>query len=144
MKNPQIICLIDDDEIYQFTAQKSIESTGLAQKIIAFSDGQQALDYLTQNMVNVGELPDVVFLDINMPYLDGWGFLEGFKELDGKMGKEITIYMVSSSVLEEDIAKAKTFGKVKGYVIKPITPSKFSQVITETPDSDSEFFSLAS
>ena len=124
------ICLIDDDRIYQFTAKKIIESTGLGKQILSFYNGDEAIIYFKQNIDQIDLLPDIIFLDINMPVMDGWQFLETFKILQPKVSKPILIYMVSSSVDDYDIKKSKEYFSVTDYIIKPINRERFEQLIS--------------
>lgn len=124
------VCLIDDDKIYQFTARKILESTGLAKNILSFYNGNEAILYLKdrENKEN-DRLPDVIFLDINMPVMNGWQFLEEFKKITGHIKKAITIYVVSSSVDDCDIQKSREFPSVTDYIVKPINRIKYQQLI---------------
>lgn len=128
-----IICLIDDDKIYQFTAKKILESTGLSQDILPFYNGEEAMDFIAANIRSANLLPDIIFLDINMPVMDGWQFLESFKKIYTQLPKPITIYMVSSSVDDYDIRKSKEYAEVIDYVIKPINRERFEQLINRVP-----------
>ena len=74
-------------------------------------------------------LPDIIFLDINMPITDGWGFLEEFHELKKTLGKDIKIYMVSSSIDPRDHNRAKNIPEVTEYMEKPVSMSKFSELL---------------
>ncbi|NLP59104.1 response regulator [Lutibacter sp. B1] len=89
MKKPYVICIVDDDEIYQFTITKIIELNNLAEKTIVFSDGEEALDFITENFDNGKKLPDIIFLDINMPIMDGFQFIEEY----GLATKSRTIFL---------------------------------------------------
>ncbi|APY12090.1 response regulator [Seonamhaeicola sp. S2-3] len=129
MDNPFNICIIDDDDIYQFTVIKTLESLNLAQKIIGFSDGEEALNFFIENLNKSAELPDVVLLDINMPIMDGFQFMEEYVKIKPKVGKIITIYMVSSSVDPVDIEKAKSISDVSDYIIKPIKPGELKSIM---------------
>ena len=122
-------CIVDDDDIYQFTIKKTIESLNLAKKIIAFSDGEEALDFMIENLNNDEELPDVILLDINMPIMDGFQFMEEYIQIKPKLDKKITIYMVSSSVDQTDIDRANRISDVSDYIIKPIKPGKIKSII---------------
>ncbi len=124
------IFVIDDDRIYQFAAKKTIEATGLAEKVMIFSNGEEAIHYLKKNAADGSSIPDIIFLDINMPVMNGWQFLEEYAHLRSDLQKNITIYMVSSSVDEYDIRKSKEFKTVSDYIIKPIQKEKFSQVLS--------------
>ncbi|MBU2929781.1 response regulator [Winogradskyella psychrotolerans] len=123
------ICIIDDDDIYQFTITKILQSLKLNKKIIAFSDGEEALDFMIANLYNDDELPDVIFLDINMPIMDGFQFMEEYVKLKPKWNKKITIYMVSSSVDPVDIEKANQISDISDYIIKPIKPNELRSIM---------------
>ena len=125
------ICLIDDDKIYQFTAKKILESTGLSKNILVFYNGEEAVNYFRENSKNSDKLPNIIFLDINMPVMDGWQFLEAFKTFVNELSKKINIYMVSSSVDDYDIKKSKEYSIVTDYVIKPINRERFEQLINQ-------------
>jgi len=129
MNNHYNICVIDDDDIYQFTITKILESIKLSKKILLFSDGEEALDFMVNNLYNDEELPDVIFLDINMPIMDGFQFMEEYVEIKHKLNKEIIIYMVSSSVDPVDIAKAKEISDVSDYIIKPIKAGQLRTIM---------------
>lgn len=124
------VCLIDDDKIYQFTARKILESTGLAKSILSFYNGSEAIGYLRENQSKEkDQLPDVIFLDINMPVMNGWQFLEEFHKMTQSLKKIITIYVVSSSVDDCDIQKSKAYTSVTDYIVKPINRIKYQQLI---------------
>lgn len=127
--NKYNICLVDDDKIYQFTAKKIIESTNLTKAVLSFYNGEEAIEFLKNNLQNADSIPDIIFLDINMPIKDGWEFLEEFKSLLNDVKKHIVIYMVSSSVDDYDIKKSKEYSFVTDYIIKPINRERFEQLI---------------
>jgi CheY-like chemotaxis protein len=129
MSKPFIICIVDDDEVYQFTVTRAIQTQKLAKKILIFSDGEEAIQFLIHNVSNNEDLPDVIFLDINMPIMDGWQFLEEYVRLKPRIGKKITIYMVSSSVDSADLDKAKKISEISDYIVKPIKPDALRDII---------------
>jgi CheY-like chemotaxis protein len=124
-------CIVDDDDIYQFTIKKTIKSLNVAKSIIAFSDGEEALNFMIENLNNDEELPDVILLDINMPIMDGFQFMEEYIKIKPKLGKKITIYMVSSSVDTSDIERAKKISEVSDYIIKPIKENQLTTILNE-------------
>ena len=130
------ICIVDDDDIYQFTTIKIIESLKLAKKIIVFSDGEEAINFMIDNINEENELPDVIFLDINMPIMDGFQFMDEYVKIKPKVGKKITIYMVSSSVNPTDIERAKKIEDISDYIIKPIKPGELKSIIEELSKND--------
>lgn len=127
--NKPAILLIDDDQVYRFAATKTIEATGLAQSVDECNNGLDALNFLTHAIYSYSKLPDIIFLDINMPVMDGWEFLEAYRSIEPTLLKEIKIYIVSSSVDHNDILHSKEFIHVSGYVIKPVYKEKFTEIL---------------
>ncbi|GAA4231731.1 response regulator [Postechiella marina] len=123
------ICIVDDDEIYQFTISKMLKTFNFGDKIISFEDGEEALHYMMDNLNNEKELPDVIFLDINMPIMDGFQFMEEYVKIKPKLSKIVTIYMVSSSVDPVDIERARKIAEISDYIIKPIKPGELKTII---------------
>ena len=75
VKKLPIIGIIDDDTIYHFILTSIINKNKLAESILSFLDGEKAIQYLTENKMNNEKIPDVLFLDVNMPIMDGWMFI---------------------------------------------------------------------
>ena len=125
---PQVL-LIDDDQVYLFAATKTIEATGLAGSVEVCTNGLDALEYLKSIIRSSGKLPDVIFIDINMPVMDGWEFLEEYKILRENITTPIKIYILSSSVDKNDIMRSKEYSSVIDYVIKPVYKEKFSEIL---------------
>jgi len=125
------VCVIEDDDIYQFLLKKELKHTNLVDKIQVFTDGQKAIDYFIENKKSIELLPDVIFLDINMPIMNGWQSLEQFKQIQPKIAKEITIYLVSSSFDDRDINRSKEYTEVTDYIIKPVKRSNLLSVLRE-------------
>lgn len=130
-RQKHIVCVIDDDNIYQYTARVILESTGLIREIRSFYDGKEAINYLRshQHARDKDNLPDVIFLDINMPVMNGWEFLEEYSTLLPKFSKPITLYMVSSSVNSSDMQRSRSYGTVTDYLIKPVNRSTYQQLM---------------
>lgn len=126
---PYVICIIDDDDIYKFTMKKTLELNKLAHKILAFSDGEEAIEFMNDNLGNKAELPDIIFLDINMPIMDGFQFMEEYVKIKPRVGKKIIIYMVTSSVDNHDIERAEKISEISDYIIKPITSEGLKEII---------------
>lgn len=126
-----VIAVVDDDKIFQLIASRSIKATHFNGKILQFNNGSEALHYLEEHASEDGDIPDVLFLDINMPLVDGWMFMEDFIDLKQRINKPIRIYMVSSSIDPKDIERAKAIHDIKAYVTKPISQEKFAELISE-------------
>jgi CheY-like chemotaxis protein len=124
------VCVIDDDMIYQFLAREVIEYTNMANKIMFFSNGEKALQFIVNTIDNndLDALPDIIFLDINMPVMDGWEFLDAYAQIKPKIGKKIVIYMVSSSTDIRDLDRAKAITEVSDYIIKPVSSKQLESI----------------
>ncbi|MCX2484885.1 response regulator [Pedobacter sp. MR2016-24] len=119
MKSTFQLLVIDDDAINIFIIKKLIEKTGYLLEIISMSNGELAIEHLKkQNSQNLA-LPDLIFLDINMPIMTGWEFLVEYEKLG--IEKMIPVYMLSSSIFQNDIDKARTFPNVKDFMSKPMS-----------------------
>ena len=123
MKNRRIY-IIDDDKLTVKLISMLIHKNKFCDEIHSFYNAQDALNELKQNSGNIDELPDGILLDLNMPIIDGWQFLEEYVKLD--IVKDISIYIVSSSIDPADIEMAKKHEFLKDYIMKPITAAKLT------------------
>lgn len=129
MKTIDTLCIVDDDSVFQMLTRIIIEKTQRVQKIKIFSNGKQAIDFLNSVHDQPDELPEIILLDLNMPVMDGWGFLEEYLLLKPRIGKEILIYVVSSSIDPEDVQRARKISEVTDYVIKPVNQAKLISLL---------------
>lgn len=129
MTTLKTLTLVDDDDIFVFLTTKIIEQTNLIDLIKVFGNGLDAINFLKENKNNVDALPDIILLDLSMPIMNGWQFLEEYNKLNPTIGKKITIYICSSSISPDDITRAKTISEVSDYIIKPITKDKLIDLI---------------
>lgn len=132
MSNAPKVCLIDDDEIYQFTMTRAILQGNLSTDILCFYDGINALKYLQENRLISKEIPDIILLDINMPQMDGWEFIVEFKKIKPLINKKISLYFVSSSVDLRDINKSKEINEISDYFAKPMQLDQLNSVFKKT------------
>ncbi len=126
----EIACIIDDDNVYVNLVKRIIETKHLCKKLLVFENGKNALRFFEKVITNIKEekVPEVIFLDLNMPVMDGWEFLANFIKIKNKFEKTITLYIVSSSINPLDVRKAKSIKGVKDYLIKPINISDFETI----------------
>lgn len=127
--NFKSVAIIDDDKIFQRTIQKTIGQIETIEDIYTFSDGKEAIDYFGIYSNDLKMLPDVIFLDINMPNMNGWEFLEAYFLLEPTLAKKSTIYIVSSSIDPHDLEKAKAVNEVSDYIVKPLNIELFTQIV---------------
>jgi CheY-like chemotaxis protein len=113
------VLLVDDDRIFNFLSEKIIGRLGFAKSIQSATNGKEALELLSQKH-NSHELPDIIFLDLNMPVMDGFEFIRQFNSIELGNGKRPMIVVVSSSSDQRDISRVRSLG-VKHYLNKPIT-----------------------
>lgn len=116
------VFIIDDDPIHQRIAQIMISKHKLFDQHTSYTDAYLALDYLKENVGKTENLPDVILLDLNMPVIDGWDFLEAFSKFQDEISKSIRIFIVTSSVDEKDKQRSQSFPFVKGFISKPLSP----------------------
>lgn len=128
VQNPRVM-LVDDDEVYLFAATKTLEATGLAGKIDVCNNGLDAINFISDHLSSPSALPEIMFIDINMPVMDGWEFLEAYQNLQSKLTSKIKIYILSSSVDKNDILRSKQYESVVDYIVKPVFKAKFSEIL---------------
>lgn len=129
------VLLIDDDEPTNVLHQIILEEVGVAQQIRIAQSGYEALDYLRTcdlqgNMDMDKPFPELVFLDINMPGMNGFEFLEEYHQLD-LLSRETTIVMLTTSLNPDDAERARHIPQVKGYKNKPLTELMVSRIMEE-------------
>jgi len=129
MSSLKSICVIDEDMIYQFAVKMSFKQHKLAEEVITFDNGELAKNYFEGNCADAEKLPDVILLDINMPIMDGWDFLEWHKANKTRFAKDVPIFMVSSSIDWRDIERAKNYESVIDYMSKPLTEGNFFEIV---------------
>lgn len=112
--------LIDDDDIFNLLNSKVIENSGMGSEIVIFTSGQSALEEIQKRLNDPTTLPDFLFVDIRMPGMDGFEFLEAFHQLPGTEWHRIHIFMLTSSLDERDQEKAHRYPQVMGFFSKPL------------------------
>ena len=124
------IWVIDDDPIYQIIINKIIQKSHAFSNSSSFINGREALNALKNLMADHQALPDIILLDINMPVMDGWEFMEEMKNIKSGIDKQIITYIVSSSIAIEDKKKSKTFKDIVGYISKPVTADDLVLIVS--------------
>ena len=129
MANYKNVMLVDDNEIDNIINEKIIEANSFADSILIFQTGQEALEYLAENQNDSEKLPEIVFLDINMPIMDGFQFLEDFEKFSETVLDKCKIIMLSTSISPKDLDRAASSKYVKKYLNKPLN-ARYLEAIT--------------
>jgi CheY-like chemotaxis protein len=128
MSKLQQVWVIDDDPINNIVFRKLSDFTGFTEELADFVNAVDALDQL-QQLVSAGKpLPDAIFLDVSMPIVSGWDFLNQLKTTFSSCLDSVTIYMLTSSSNQSDIHRAAHHGCVNDYIVKPITVDKLNEI----------------
>jgi CheY-like chemotaxis protein len=121
--------LVDDNPDDNFFHERVIRKHGFAEHVIAKQTGKEALEYLKAKDQHTGCHPDLIFLDINMPGMNGWEFLTEYKKLDSYFQGKIIVVMLTSSDNPEDVIKAKEYGVAFGFKTKPLTKEMLDEIM---------------
>ncbi|HET9054972.1 MAG TPA: response regulator [Cyclobacteriaceae bacterium] len=122
------VLLVDDDPIFNFLHTRMLSLGGLAREVHTALNGRQALDLLNGYFSGTASLPDAVLLDLTMPELDGFGFLEALRKLNVPGIEDVKIVVITSSINPQDIERVRELG-VMHYLIKPVTLEKLRDVL---------------
>lgn len=123
------LTLIDDDDVFVFLTSRMLEKYKLVDLIKIFDNGYDALVYIKENLDNIEALPDIILLDLSMPIMDGWQFLEEYVKINPRIGKKITIFICSSSISPDDVTRAMNINAVSDFIIKPMTKERLIEMI---------------
>lgn len=115
---PKNVLLIDDETIFNFLHKRMLELTGVTDEINVTLNGAQAIEFLKSRSLDTN-FPDVILLDLSMPVMDGFAFLEAFSQIDLPNKEQISVIVITSSIAERDRLKAKELG-ITHYLIKPV------------------------
>lgn len=115
----KIVCVIDDDPIFVLTVVKLIQIENFCDKVVVYKNGAEAITGLNECLKSGGELPCIILLDINMPIMNGWEFLEKFIEIPDHT--IVDLFISTSSINASDVNKSKKYKIIKDYLVKPIT-----------------------
>ena len=131
MKKLNCILLVDDDETTNFYNHYLLKKAEVAESIQIVKNGKEALNYLTNHSGEAGAYPqpDLIFLDINMPVMDGFEFLEAYSQLDEKIKGKVVVCMLTTSLHEDDLNRAKQFVELSDYLYKPLKNEGLLEII---------------
>lgn len=120
--------LVDDNDTDNFISKRIIEITKFANRVEVKNSGKSALDYLRENQDSIDELPNLIFLDINMPIVDGFVFLYEFEKFNDTIKDKCKVIILSSSDNKRDIDKIVNNNHVIKFITKPLTETALEEV----------------
>ena len=125
------ILLIDDDAATNFLHKMVIQKANCTEEVVAVTSGQAALDFLVSSANGTHSQPDLIFLDVNMPGMNGWAFLEKYEELQIDQKAQFVVVMLTTSLNPDDKAKAEELDLIKDFKSKPLTEAMLQEVINQ-------------
>jgi CheY-like chemotaxis protein len=136
MKPLDLILLVDDDDTTNYVNHRTLQRTNAAREIKIFTDGEKALHYLKAAacfpaVPGQEKCPDLIFLDIKMPVMDGFEFLEAYKQLGLDKSAPTKIMMLTSSASFYDLKRLETYEEVKRHFSKPLADQDIKQIILD-------------
>jgi len=129
MKKVNCILLIDDNAGDNYIHKRTIVKADVCNQVEVVTGGQEALDYLKKCGEDPFPRPDIIFLDINMPRMNGFEFLEEYKNLDPKLKSKMVVFMLTSSLMPEDNDRAVNSGEVSEFLNKPLNAETVREII---------------
>jgi CheY-like chemotaxis protein len=128
------VLLIDDENICNFVTSKIIEKEGIAHLVESFLNAKPALSKIQNDLIDGDQLNNLILLDINMPIMNGWEFLEEFERLPESIRARYTVMLLTSSIDSRDVEKSKSYKSVKKFISKPFSIEKIQSENTTPTD----------
>lgn len=125
MKKIKVTYIIDDDEVIIYLSNKLLVQESFCEKTISFNHASHALEALRTALKTNVDVPNLILFDLNMPGMDGWMFLDEFKELKC----DIPTFIFSSSIDPNDTRKAASYSEIKDFITKPLTKSSLNRMM---------------
>ena len=122
------LIMIDDNPMEHLIIQRRLQRYKIFSDAEHSMNGRITIEFLRSHATDISALPDLIFLDLNMPDFSGWDFLKQFELLRGSLSKQISIYIMSSSIDEQDKKAVGQYLFVKEFISKPISKEKLEQL----------------
>jgi len=125
----ETVMIIDDNTIDLYISSRLIIKNYFGKKVLEYSDTKEALKYLQENQDNIAVLPQIIFVDIYMPEMSGFGFMEAYEKLSPALKNHCKTYIISSTIDNIDITRARSDKNVVSFHVKPITKEFLDRII---------------
>lgn len=123
------IWIIDDDELFIMITRNNIRKSGIPVITEDFKNGKDSLNVLKERVLSGENIPNIILLDLNMPLLDGWEFLDEFKHMPDESRRGIKIYICTSSIDPKDLKRAETISDVTSFLEKPVNTEVVLKIV---------------
>ena len=125
------ILLVDDDKDCNFFHQRLISKMNCAENIYIANNGQEALDFLQSTKAGGGNIPDIIFLDLNMPHMNGWEFIDAYQKLNDDLKAHVVYIMLTTALNPSDLERAKNNASITGYRNKYLDKETMESILEE-------------
>lgn len=123
------IMLVDDNPDDNFFHERVIKKSGAAETVISIESAAEAIDFLKDRKYQGENPPNIIFLDLNMPGMNGWEFIDDYKQLDRGLQSQVVVVMLTTSDNAHDIVRARNTGILADFVTKPLTKEKLEDIL---------------
>lgn len=127
----ETVMIIDDNNIDLYISSRLIIKKYFGKKVLEYSDGNEALKYLRDNQDTISALPQIIFIDIYMPLMSGFEFLEEYDKLPSDLKNHCKAYIISSTIDEKDILRANNDKNIVSFQVKPINKEFLSRIVAD-------------
>ncbi|MBF4505264.1 response regulator [Flavobacterium sp. JLP] len=127
----ETVMIIDDNLVDLYIISRMVTKNNFGKNVLHYTEAQEAMKYLQENQENISKLPQIIFVDIYMPLMSGFEFLEAYDTLSTNLKNYCKTYIVSSTIDNEDIAQSNNNKNVVAFHVKPITKEFLDRIINE-------------
>lgn len=125
----ETVMIIDDNFVDLYITSCMISKNNFGKNLLLYTSAEEALKYLQDNQDNIAILPQIIFVDIYMPLMSGFEFLEAFDNLTVALKKQTKTYILSSTIDNDDIARSNNNSNVEAFYVKPITKEFLDRIV---------------
>src|SRR5271166_2255256 len=137
------LVVIDDNPTDHYIMQRLLHNNYNCEQATYTYDGRLVLDYLEENKKQGNLLPDVIFLDLDMPELTGWEFLDELESFNAVADKNVQVHIMSSSIRSADVFHSKQYACVNSFMTKPLSKDLVNKVCEQATPSSSRYLDIA-